>query len=421
MGDTFFQSPDLACSTVTWNGDDLPTTWISATHLLAAVGADRLTTAGHQAVRVRNGNTTGFQALSIAVEFVVTAPSPGAPTITGVNPTSATAGGADLGITVDGSDFVGGAVVYWNSTALTTSFVSTTRLTATVPASLTASPGTANITVHNGSGLGAPVSAPWAYTVGPATPGTPVVTSLSPTTATVGAAAFPLTVNGSGFTAAAVVIWANGGTSTVLSTTFVSATQLTAQVPASLIAGAGTATITVRNGAGGAPVSGPLSLSITSGGGGAFALTSLEPTQVWAGYMGPGLLLTVNGSGFVSGAHIWIGTVEKTATAFISPTRLTTLLLPAELASVGTLQVSVKNPPAVASPSLAAAGRGHGDHRPYGDRRRCRLRLAQQPSGTHVHGRRLVSWVRRRCSTAVRRPSAGLTGPRTPCPPRRKD
>ncbi len=58
-----------------------------------------------------------------------------------------------------------------------------------------------------------------------------------------GGAGFTLTVNGSGFVSGATVNW-NG---TALATTFVSDLQLTATVPASDIAAAGTASVTVTN------------------------------------------------------------------------------------------------------------------------------------------------------------------------------
>jgi FG-GAP-like repeat/Abnormal spindle-like microcephaly-assoc'd, ASPM-SPD-2-Hydin len=66
---------------------------------------------------------------------------------------------------------------------------------------------------------------------------------LVPTTAAPGGPAFILTVNGTGFVSGAVVNW-NGN---ALATTFVSASQLTATVPASNIAVAATAAITVTN------------------------------------------------------------------------------------------------------------------------------------------------------------------------------
>jgi hypothetical protein len=334
---------------VMFNGTDLVTNRLDATKLHALVPASLVASAGTYNIVVRNGGAGA--PVSAAHPFTVTAPVPGTPIISNVSPSSIAAGGAAQPMIVSGSGFVSGAVVYWNSTPLSTVYGSATQLTATVPASLLATAGTVNIIVHNGSGASAPVSAPWAYTVTSVTPGTPAITSISPTSATAAGAAFPLTVNGSGFIASSVVVWANGGTSTDLVTTFVSATQLTAPVPATLIATAGTASITVRNGAAGSLVSAAVSFAISGGGGGTFGLVSLDPAQVWAGYVGPGVTLAVNGTGFVSGAHIWLGTQEKTATTFVSATRLTCTLLPADLASTGTIQVSVKNPPAVASPS----------------------------------------------------------------------
>jgi hypothetical protein len=71
----------------------------------------------------------------------------------------------------------------------------------------------------------------------------PVLTSVSPTTATAADAALTLTANGSNFVAGSILQW-NGAART---TTFVSATQLTATIAAADIATAGSASVTVRN------------------------------------------------------------------------------------------------------------------------------------------------------------------------------
>jgi len=52
-------------------------------------------------------------------------------------------------LTVNGTGFVSGAAVKWNGAALTTTFVNSSQLTATVPASDIATPGTASVTVSN--------------------------------------------------------------------------------------------------------------------------------------------------------------------------------------------------------------------------------------------------------------------------------
>jgi len=64
-------------------------------------------------------------------------------------PASAAPGGGDFVLTVNGTGFVQGSVVNWNQSALATTFVSGSQLTATVPAADIANAGTASVTVVN--------------------------------------------------------------------------------------------------------------------------------------------------------------------------------------------------------------------------------------------------------------------------------
>jgi trimeric autotransporter adhesin len=72
-----------------------------------------------------------------------------APTIANLSPGSAIAGGAAFNLTVNGTNFQTGSLVEWNGAALTSRFVSSTQLTASVTGSLIATVGAANITVVN--------------------------------------------------------------------------------------------------------------------------------------------------------------------------------------------------------------------------------------------------------------------------------
>jgi hypothetical protein len=130
--------------------------------------------------------------------------------------------------------------VQWNGQGLSTS--GSGPLTAQVPASLIATAGTASVTVVTADGV---TSNALPFTIGPAA----TITSLSPSTANVGSAAFTLTVTGQNLAPGATVSW-NGQS---LSTTFVSSTTLTAQVPANLLTTAATATVTVSNAGGSLP------------------------------------------------------------------------------------------------------------------------------------------------------------------------
>jgi hypothetical protein len=86
-------------------------------------------------------------------------------------------------------------------------------------------------------GYSAPANTPAAAGV------TPAITQLVPGGATHGGPAFTLTINGSNFAGSAAVNW-NG---TPLTTTFVTANQLTAAVSASAITNTGSITIMVTN------------------------------------------------------------------------------------------------------------------------------------------------------------------------------
>jgi hypothetical protein len=73
------------------------------------------------------------------------------PSVSTISPASATAGGAAFTLTVKGSNFVGNgvSVVQWNGADLTTTFVSSTQLTASVASSQIASAGSATVAVRN--------------------------------------------------------------------------------------------------------------------------------------------------------------------------------------------------------------------------------------------------------------------------------
>src|ERR1039458_3526693 len=75
---------------------------------------------------------------------------------------------------------------------------------------------------------------------------TPMLISLTPSSATSGGSAFTLTIHGMNFTPGSTAMWG----AAVLTTTYTSATELTAAVPASLIASAGVASITVTTAGG---------------------------------------------------------------------------------------------------------------------------------------------------------------------------
>ena len=69
------------------------------------------------------------------------------PALSTMSPSSATAGSAALTLSLAGSNFINGSVVNWNGTALPTTFVSSSSLTASVAATLLTTAGTASVSV----------------------------------------------------------------------------------------------------------------------------------------------------------------------------------------------------------------------------------------------------------------------------------
>lgn len=80
--------------------------------------------------------------------------APGAPTITQLSPNSMAAGSGAFTLTVTGSNFVNGAMVYWDSTTRVTKFVSSTQVTAAISAADVATAGTMLVYVKNPGGSG---------------------------------------------------------------------------------------------------------------------------------------------------------------------------------------------------------------------------------------------------------------------------
>ena len=69
------------------------------------------------------------------------------PSLTSISPASAVAGSAAFIMNVTGTNFINGSVVNWNGSALTTTYTSSTQLSASIPAADIASAGSASVTV----------------------------------------------------------------------------------------------------------------------------------------------------------------------------------------------------------------------------------------------------------------------------------
>ena len=98
----------------------------------------------------------------------------------GLVPDSAAPGGAAFTLTVNGTGFVSGATLQWNGSARTTTFVSSSQLTAAISSADISAAGTAVVTVFNPA-PGGGVSNPVFFTVGLPTTSVTFGSSIIPT------------------------------------------------------------------------------------------------------------------------------------------------------------------------------------------------------------------------------------------------
>src|SRR5207237_957931 len=146
-------------------------------------------------------------------------------------------GTAGLTLTVNGSNFVAASRVQWNGSARATTFVSANQLQAALTPSDLAATATASVSVFNPTPGGGVSGAPRFTVNNPA----PTLSALSPSSLIAGGGPFTLTVTGTSFISGSTVQW-NGSART---TTYVSATQLQASIPAPDIAVGAMVSVTV--------------------------------------------------------------------------------------------------------------------------------------------------------------------------------
>ena len=297
----------VSTSVVKFNGAAKTTTFVNATQLTAAITAADIATAGTATVTVTNPAPGGTSnAVSFAINNAV-------PTIGSLSPSSAVAGSAAFTLTVNGVGFVSGATVNFNGAPKGTIFVSNTQITAAILASDIATTGTANVTVTNPAPALGPSGAQ-VFTISSPNSPAPTISSLGPTHAS-GGAAFTLTINGVNFEAKSLVNL-NGKPE---QTTFISATQISAAVPASDVATAGNVNVTVTNPP---PGGGTSSASIFTvdgyslGGPSGASLTSGQPAMIQ-------IIATPTANGFTNSISFSVVGLPAGATASFNPAMLT--------------------------------------------------------------------------------------------------
>jgi len=178
-----------------------------------------------------------FAVLQIGCSSGSQPPPPSIPSITSISPNTTIAGGTAVTLTVIGENFTNSATVEFNGSSVSTTFNSVTQLTATVPA---ADIETAGIFAVNVSIPGVQLSNSVNFT---ADNPLPSLNSLSSALLASGSPATMITVNGSNFVSGSEVLVGGNG----VQTKFISSAQLSATLPAAILANVGVLQVTVNN------------------------------------------------------------------------------------------------------------------------------------------------------------------------------
>ena len=311
-------------SAVSWNGTSLTTTYISATELKAAVPASLAATGGSFAITVANpdGLTSGSNSAKVVVDNPL-------PSITSLSPASVTAGSGAVNVVVTGAGFVQSSIALFAGNGRLTTVQSATQLTMALTAADLANAGSVKVTVANPV-PGGGVSAPATLTLLQPSLG---ITGITPATLIVGAPATLFTITGTGFTPNAIV--RIGGSD--FPPASVTPTAITVTIPANLLTTAGPLQLAVVTPT---QISNFVTVNLLNP---LPAIQSISTQIVTAG--SPGLSLTIQATGLLSDTQVNING-SPAAGPFSTSSGSIQVLIPASaLAQVGTVTVSLTNPP----------------------------------------------------------------------------
>jgi hypothetical protein len=376
---------------VRWRGQARPTTFVSSTQVIGSITGtdlDKEVTNPFTPVTVTNPGTSQSNEL----EFIS-----GDPTITALSPASMPVGSAGFELTVSGTKFARDAVVRfgfgYDALDRPTTFINSTLLRASIPASAVAAPppendetapGHVSVSVRNPGGSfgrldfeiteGGPSVAPVITMITPSSSDGPDGVPRSFTLAVIGS-------NFGGSSGPSVIRWNGEPRSTVS----VSSTRLETEISVADVAIAserGSATVRVENANG--LFSNAVFLAI-----GKPILAGFEPESATAG--GPGFTLTINGNRFARNSVVeWDG--EPRPTTYISETALAMEITSADLSEARFFFVRVVNPDnsGVERRSISLSFEVLA---PSAARRRSAAPVAPKPFKFHTRDRDRDGWI----------------------------
>jgi hypothetical protein len=243
--------------------------------------------------------------------------------LSSISPVSATAGSSATALTVSGAGFGAQTRVLFGAQTFVPTQQNSTTLTVQIPATALANAGNVDVRVVDGSTTAGPVT----FTVSNAQM---TLTSITPNSASAGAGDVSIVLRGTGFVQSARATF-NGAQ---LTTTYTSATELSAIIPATSLQAAGTFSVSVTAGA---STASPQTFTVRSA---KPVFQAFSPSSAPAGTFGG--YITIVGSGFDASTR---GTVNGylTNTVVDSPTRMRLYLSTIDLAFPGFLRLRIAN------------------------------------------------------------------------------
>ncbi len=253
------------------------------------------------------------------------------PELSSLSPSNVVVGSADTTIEVIGKQFTSGSLVYLSGVPLATTYKSSTKLEALVPAGNLAILGTFPITVFTptpGGGISNSVD----LTVGNPVP---VLTTIDPDNGVAGSAGFTMTVTGNDFVNGNSVVRFDGSDKV---TTFVDSGTLEATIPASDLLVAGDFDITVfTSGPGGGESLAQVYTLVDA----VPSVSSISPVSKVQN--SGAFILTVYGAGFASSSVVRFNGVDR-ATTYVNSTTLTASIPASDLVALGVFPIQVFTP-----------------------------------------------------------------------------
>jgi hypothetical protein len=354
---------------------------------VTAPGDANVAPPGHYMLFVLNGQGVPSVAKMIQLGGATAPPPTGTGlTLTSLSPSTAAPGSPAFTLTVNGANFVSGSTVRWNGAARTTTFVSSTQLTAAIPASDVAAAAEPAVTVTNPAPNAATSNALTFVVSASASPGGPplqvYITQPSPGATLSGTAWVTVWLDGTTGSSNRLIAMLGGqtpaGTATSSSagpisfpidTTVAADGTRTLTVSATDAAGhtgSGSISVTTKNGITAPPGGGggtPLTAAITAPAAGSTVTGTVDVTMSASGGTSPyrytlavdstqlvanaaSGTVSWNTTGVANGAHTLTATVTDAAGATAPATASVTVSNPTAPPppSTGTLQVYITQP-----------------------------------------------------------------------------